>query len=129
MTTFTFDLVTPEKLLLKAEADMVEVPGAEGDFGVLAGHAPIIASLRPGVVTVENNGATRRFYVSGGVAEVLPDRCTLLAEDALDIDATDASALETRIADLTHRAAENMGGNLHLDHQRNILNEILAGKR
>lgn len=75
------DLVTPERLYASVEATLVEVPGSEGDFGVLPGHAPLISSIRPGVVTIHLvGGAKQRFVVIGGMAEVTTERCTILAE-------------------------------------------------
>ncbi len=76
-------LITPEKTLFDGEAVSVGVPGSEGDFGVLDGHAPVIATLKEGTVSVElEGGATKEFAISGGVAEVVPERCTLLVEAA-----------------------------------------------
>jgi F-type H+-transporting ATPase subunit epsilon len=96
-----FDLVSPERLLLSEPVDMVTIPGSEGDFGVLAGHAPVIASLRPGVITV-NGGASgdTRFFVSGGFAEVNALQATVLAEDVLPMAEADAAAIDQRIAGL-----------------------------
>ncbi|MFZ5608157.1 MAG: F0F1 ATP synthase subunit epsilon [Pseudomonadota bacterium] len=83
----TFELVSPERLLKSVEAEMVVVPGAEGDFGVLAGHAPVMSIVRPGVVEIyaAQGGAPERLFVGGGFAEVADDRLTLLAEDAADL--------------------------------------------
>lgn len=78
-----FDLVAPDRLVSSAEVDMVVVPGMDGDFGVLKGHAPLISSLRPGVIEVHDNGAVvDRVFVPGGFAEVNQTRLTILAEDA-----------------------------------------------
>ena len=78
---FTFDLVSPEKLLLSEDVEMVVVPGAEGDFGVLIGHAPLISALRPGVIdTYIGTKVDKRIFVAGGFAEVTGKRCTILAE-------------------------------------------------
>ena len=99
-----FELVAPEKLLIDEPVDMVVVPGVEGDFGVLARHAPLIAAVRPGVINVHNDGAiTERIFVGGGFAEVTGERCTVLADEALPIAEIDRSATETAIADLTER--------------------------
>ena len=91
-----FDLVSPERLLLSEQVDMVTVPGREGDFGVLAGHMPLISSLRPGVIDVQGNGDTK-YFVLGGFAEVTPDKLTVLAEDVLPLAEVDAAALDQRI--------------------------------
>lgn len=94
----SFDLVSPEKLLLSGKADMVTVPGSEGDFGVLAGHAPVISSLRPGTVAIKGGeGGDTRFFVFGGFAEVTPGKLTVLAEDVLPLAEVDAAAIDLRI--------------------------------
>lgn len=79
----TFDLVSPEKLLLSTTADMVTIPGADGDMGVMAGHMSLISTLRPGVITVSGSDDEGRFYVSGGFAEVTAEKVTVLAQEAL----------------------------------------------
>jgi F-type H+-transporting ATPase subunit epsilon len=96
----TFDLVSPERLLLSESAEMVTVPGREGDFGVLAGHAPVISSLRPGVIDVKGGSqGEARFFVLGGFAEVNAQKLTVLAEDVVPMGEIDAAALDRRIAD------------------------------
>jgi len=95
---FSFELVSPEKLLLSDDVEMVVVPGAEGDFGVLVGHAPLISSLRPGVIdTYNGDKVEKRIFVVGGFAEVTGERCTVLAEEAMPVDDIDAFAVEERI--------------------------------
>ena len=97
--TVEFELVSPERLLLSAPVEMVVVPGAEGDFGVLPGHAPMISTLRPGVISIWKGGAVdRRVFVAGGVAEVQPERCTVLAEEALPLEDADQAEADRRIA-------------------------------
>lgn len=92
------ELVSPERLLVSAEADMVVVPGGEGDFGVLAGHAPVISSVRPGVVEVHDEGSeTERIFVTGGFAEVTAEGLTVLAEDAVPVAEMDRKDLEQRL--------------------------------
>lgn len=96
----SFELVSPEKLLLSREVEMVVVPGAEGDFGVLPMHAPLISTVRPGVIVVFEGGKpTDRIFVSGGVAEVTPERCTVLAEEAIPLEQLDRARAETQVAD------------------------------
>jgi F-type H+-transporting ATPase subunit epsilon len=96
-----FELVSPQRLLLSEEVDMVVVPGAEGDFGVLAEHAPVISTVRPGVITVfQGNAVSDRIFVAGGFAEVTPERCTVLAEEAERLDEIDRSAVEGQIREL-----------------------------
>jgi F-type H+-transporting ATPase subunit epsilon len=96
---FTFDLVSPEKLLLSEEVEMVVVPGAEGDFGVLIGHAPLISTLRPGVIgTYTGDKVDKCIFVAGGFAEVTGERCTVLAEEAMPIEDIDTVEAESRIS-------------------------------
>ncbi|MBS0517677.1 MAG: F0F1 ATP synthase subunit epsilon [Proteobacteria bacterium] len=97
MAKFSFRLVMPERELLAIEADMVVVPGSEGDFGVLEGHAPLISTVRPGVLEVyQGNKVERRFVVAGGFAEVTPERCTVLAEEAIPFEEATAEYLAQR---------------------------------
>ena len=93
-----FDLVSPEKLLYSATADMVVVPGSEGDFGVLAGHAPLISIVRTGVIDVKGSedGADLKIFVRGGLAEVTPAGCTVLADEALPLEQVTADDLAQR---------------------------------
>jgi F-type H+-transporting ATPase subunit epsilon len=84
MSKINVELVTPEQLVFSVEADLVVVPGAEGDFGVLANHSPMISTIRPGVVSVQEEGVSKQFFVSGGFAEVTGELCTILAEKAVD---------------------------------------------
>src|SRR2546426_11002088 len=79
MATFHFDLVSPEKVLFSGEVSQVDVPGSEGDFGVLAAHAPLVTTFRPGILVVHSEGEAQRIVVDGGFAEVVPVGLTLLA--------------------------------------------------
>lgn len=103
-----FDLVSPEKLLYSALADMVTVPGTEGDFGVLAGHAPVITSIRTGVIDVRGSedGADLKIFVRGGLAEVTPDGLTVLAEEAMPLEDLNAADLDQRIKNLEEDVAD-----------------------
>jgi F-type H+-transporting ATPase subunit epsilon len=93
-----FDLVSPERLLLSREVDMIIVPGTEGDLGVLPGHAPVISTLRPGVVeVVEESQDKRRIFVAGGFAEITPDRCIILAEEAVALADIERGAAEQEL--------------------------------
>jgi F-type H+-transporting ATPase subunit epsilon len=96
-STFQFELVSPEKLILSKPAAMVTVPGGEGDYGVLPGHAPLITTVKPGVIEVfteENGAATDRLFVSGGFAEVTQTRCTVLATEAMPVANLNRATLE-----------------------------------
>ncbi|WP_084627652.1 ATP synthase F1 subunit epsilon [Elstera litoralis] len=89
----TFELVSPERLVLSKPVDMVVMPGTEGEFGVLVGHAPILATLDPGVVAVHDGGQiVDRIFVAGGFAEVTAERCVVLAEDAVSVKTIDVAA-------------------------------------
>jgi F-type H+-transporting ATPase subunit epsilon len=95
-----FDLVSPERLLLSDAADMVTVPGMEGYMGVMAGHAPIISTLRPGTITVQ--GATEgdvRYFVRGGFTEITTQKITVLAEEAIPLAEVNVATLDQRIRD------------------------------
>ena len=94
-----FELVSPERLLLDMEADRVTVPGTEGYFGVLSGHAPVMSAIRPGLVEVLADGQTSRHYIKGGFAEVTPDGLVILAEQAIDISELDRADLQQRLKD------------------------------
>jgi F-type H+-transporting ATPase subunit epsilon len=98
--TFTFELVSPEKLLISEPVESVVVPGAEGDFQVLANHAPVLSTLRPGLLDVVlPDGKERRIFVRGGFAEVGPDNLTVLAQNAIDSADLNKSALAQEIKD------------------------------
>lgn len=104
----TFSLVSPERELFHGEVDMVVVPGAEGEFGVLSGHAPLLSIVKPGVLRVMDGAATRRIFVNGGFADVTSDGLTVLAEEALDLaDANiNAAALDQDIKDAQEDVAD-----------------------
>lgn len=107
MSKLHFDLVSPERLLISAEVDLVDVPGSEGDFGVLANHAPLMTALRPGVLTIHSQGrAGEKFYVRGGFAEVTARGLTILAEEAMPLAELDRAALEARIRNAEEDVAD-----------------------
>jgi F-type H+-transporting ATPase subunit epsilon len=95
-----FELVSPERLLLSEMVAMVVVPGGEGNFGVLPGHSLLISTVRPGVIDVyedDRNTITDRIFISGGFAEVTPERCTVLADEAVPLRELDATAIEANV--------------------------------
>jgi F-type H+-transporting ATPase subunit epsilon len=100
MATFRFSLVSPEKLLFAGQVDQVDLPGTEGDFGVLADHAPIVAALRPGIVTVNFGTDREKFVVYGGPAEFATAELTVLADLATSIEDVDLTELKTRIEEM-----------------------------
>src|SRR5580704_15617743 len=98
-----FELVSPEKLLVSKPVAMVTVPGGEGDYGVLAGHAPLITSVRPGVIDIyeaNDNTVSERIFVAGGFAEVNGERCTVLAEEAVPVADLNRVELESTLTGL-----------------------------
>jgi len=98
MATFQLELVSPEKLLLSRAVEMAVLPAAEGEMGVLPGHAPMIVALRGGIISVTEGGqVTDRLFVGGGFAEVTPDRCTVLADEATPVAQLSRTDAETRV--------------------------------
>lgn len=124
MATFHFDLVSPARLLLSEEVTQVDVPGVEGDFGVLAGHAPVVATLKPGILTVYGVGATQRFVVFGGFAEVSATGMTVLAEVATSLAEADRMAVADQIKQL-----EASRDKLPNDATRDRMNEKIENFR
>jgi F-type H+-transporting ATPase subunit epsilon len=95
-----FELVSPERLLVSRAVEMVVVPGSEGDFGVLPGHAPLISEVRPGIIAVFEGGQVQeRIFVAGGFAEVTAERCTVLAEQAMPVGDIDRGATDSGLRD------------------------------
>jgi F-type H+-transporting ATPase subunit epsilon len=96
-----FELVTPERLLLSEMVEMVVVPGTEGNFGVLPGHAPLISTIRPGMIQIyEGQTIRRQIFIVSGIAEVTPERCTVLADEAVSLDTLDRGSIETDLRDV-----------------------------
>ena len=125
----SFDLVSPDRLLVSTEADMVVVPGTEGDFGAMVGHQPLISALRPGIVEIhEGSTVSDRFFVRGGFVEVTTERCTVLAEEAIPVSELDRAEIEQRIKiieeDLVDAKTDDARHNA--DHEIRTLNELLA---
>ena len=96
-----FELVSPARLLVSEPVDMVVVPGAEGDFGAMYRHSPLISAVRTGVIRIyEGDQVKRRIFVAGGFAEVTPARCTVLAEEAMPLEDIDRGTVEAELKDL-----------------------------
>src|SRR6516164_10105728 len=110
MATFLMNLVSPEWLLFAEQVNQADLPGLEGDFGVLSGHAPIVAVLRPGLVTAINGGERRRFVVLGGLAEFSSEALTVLADTASAVEEFDVAALKDRIDELQRDLAQQPPG-------------------
>src|SRR3954447_3351522 len=106
MATFHFDLVSPEKIAFSGEVDQVDIPGLEGDFGVLAGHAPLVAAVKPGILTVFSGGTQQKIIVLGGVAEMSDDRLTVLANVATSLEELDRAEFADKITDMEAKLAE-----------------------
>src|SRR5882757_4500292 len=131
MATFHFDLVSPEKLAFAGEVDQVDVPGVEGDFGVLAGHAPVVAAVRPGILTIISGGTPQKIIVLGGLAEVSDNRLTVLADVATSMQDLDRAQFAESIAEMEEKLAEKQGSELdhaieRLDHFKSIQHELNA---
>ena len=121
----TFELVSPERLLFSTDVEMVVVPGDEGDFGVLAGHAPLVSTVRTGVIDVYGSDSiSDRIFVAGGFAEVVAGRCTGLAEEAINLKEAEKSAVEERI-----RRTEQSIQDLNPGEDANALEAELAVAR
>ena len=129
MSTFHFDLVSPEKLAFSGDVDQVDVPGVEGDFGVLAGHAPVVAAIRPGILTVMSGGTQQKIIVLGGLAEMSDKGLTVLADVATSLDELDRAQFADRISDMEAKLKEKDGSELdreieRLDHFKSIQHEL-----
>jgi F-type H+-transporting ATPase subunit epsilon len=131
MATFHFDLVSPEKLAFSGEVDQVDVPGIEGDFGVLAGHAPVVAAVRPGILTVISGGTQQKIIVLGGLAEVSDKGLTVLADVATSLQDLDKAAFADTVSGMEEKLAEKEGSELdraieRLDHYKSIQSQLNA---
>ena len=110
MATFHLDLVSPEKLLFAGDVGQVDLPGSEGDLGVLAGHAPLVTALRPGIIVVHREGGDLRVVVNGGFAEVGPAGLTVLADMAVPVEEFDLAVLTGEIKDIEEELADATDG-------------------
>ena len=131
MATFHFDLVSPEKLAFSGEVDQVDVPGVEGDFGVLAGHAPVVATIRPGILTITAAGKKEKVIVLSGLAEVSDKGLTVLADVATALAELDRAKFAETISEMQEKLSEKEGSELdhaieRLDHFKSIQHELNA---
>lgn len=129
MATFHFDLVSPEKLAYSGEVDQVDIPGVEGDFGVLAGHAPVVAAIRPGILTITANGKHEKIIVLGGIAEVSEKGLTVLADTATSMQELDRATFADKISEMEDGLKEKEGDELdqaieRLDHFKQIQHQM-----
>ena len=113
--TVEFELISPERILKSEPVEMVVIPGAEGDIGVLPGHSLLITTIRPGVIDIHKDGSVvEQIFISGGFAEVTPEHCTVLAEEAMPVSDINQEEAEKRLNDakamLAKAETENQGG-------------------
>ena len=126
MASLHFELVSPEKLVFSGEVDQVDIPGIEGDFGVLAGHAPLVTTLRPGILTVHAASGQQKIVVLGGFAEVSAQGLTVLADTADAVETCDRGMIAERIGALESRIAKTEPGSdldrliTRLDHYKQV---------
>jgi F-type H+-transporting ATPase subunit epsilon len=126
--TFNFELVTPERLVFSGEVSQVVVPGAEGDFAVLVGHAPFISTLRPGILEVTLPQGRQRLLVKKGVAEADPERLTVLAQTAVPLEELDGARLasELRLAEAQAVEAKDDNARMMADTLLDVLKRLQA---
>ncbi|MDX2257407.1 MAG: F0F1 ATP synthase subunit epsilon [Hyphomicrobiaceae bacterium] len=128
--TFKFELVSPERILLSVDAEEVVVPGAEGEFTVLPGHAPVIAQLAPGVLSVKLQQGRKNVFVRSGFADVTPSGLTILAERAFVVEEADARTVEREL-DMAQKALDDAGDDearMHVNRAIEQLRAIQSGK-
>ena len=108
MATISFDLVSPENLVFNDEVGTIIIPGKDGDLGILPGHSKVMSSLRPGRVIAysEDKNLIKSFFVSGGFAEINPEKCIVLAESVVELNSLEKASIEKEIQEL-----ENIEGN------------------
>lgn len=128
--TVEFELVSPQRLLVSEPVEMVVVPGAEGDIGVLPGHSPVICAVRPGTIDIHEGGSVKdRIFVAGGFAEVSPDRCTVLAEEAVPVSAIDKAEADQRLESARQAEAEAEAddeGRAKAESERRVAEALVA---
>src|SRR5690349_24986788 len=124
MATFHFDLVSPEKIAFSGEVEQVDIPGVDGDFGVMAGHSPLVASVRPGIMTVTVGGKHEKIIVLGGLAEISEKGLTVLADTATSIAELDRVAFAKQIEEMEEKLKDEEPGSAldraitRLDHYK-----------
>ena len=132
MATFHFDLVSPEKIAFSGEVEQVDIPGVDGDFGVMAGHSPLVASVRPGIMIVTVGGKHEKIIVLGGLAEISEKGLTVLADTATSLAELDKAAFANQITEMEASLKEEESGNAldraitRLDHFKAIQSYITS---
>ncbi len=130
MATFHFDLVSPEKLVFSGEVEQVDIPGSEGDLGVMAGHAPLVAAIRPGIMTVTVGGKQEKIVVLGGLAEISAKGLTVLADVATSVADIDRAQFARTVAQMEANIAKTAQGSQvdreieRLDHFKSVLQHL-----
>lgn len=117
--TLNFSLVSPERELYSGEVAQVDLPGTEGNLGIMPNHSPLMAALRTGTITVYENGAETLFFIQGGFADVTPSGLTVLAEKAYAMDAVDKAEVEAEIASL-EASLKNLSGDAAFTARQNL---------
>lgn len=131
MATFHFDLVSPEKIAFSGEVEQVDIPGVDGDLGVMAGHAPLVATIRPGIMTVTVGGKHEKIIVLGGLAEISEKGLTVLADTATSLQELDRDAFADKISEMEEGLKQEVGDALdraieRLDHFKVIQQYIVS---
>ena len=120
MAKLSFDLVSPESLIFNDEVGMIIIPGKDGDLGVLPGHSKVMSSLRPGRVLVysEDRNVLKSFFVSGGFAEINPEKCIVLAESVNEMNELDKSSIENEIQNLKSKESDDSKDKLYIAQKK-----------
>ncbi len=130
--TFHFNLVSPEKIAFSGDVEQVDIPGVEGDFGVLAGHSPLVASIRPGIMTVTAHGKREKIIVLGGLAEISEKGLTVLADTATSVAELDRLSFAARIEEMEEKLKDEEPGDeldkaiARIDHFKVIQQQIVS---
>ena len=117
--TLQFSLVSPERELYSGNVDQVDIPGTEGDLGVMPNHSPLMAAIRTGIITVTENGSETKFFVQGGFADVTPSGLTVLAEQAVALAELNKADVEAQIATV-EASLETLSGDAALAARQNL---------
>ncbi|EKS34594.1 F0F1 ATP synthase subunit epsilon [Afipia broomeae] len=130
MATFHFNLVSPERIAFSGEVEQVDIPGVEGDIGVMAGHSPLVTTIRPGVMTITAGGKHEKVIVLGGLAEISDKGLTVLADTATAVAELDLAAFADSIAQMEEDLKEKEGTVLdqaieRLDHFKTIQRQVV----
>jgi F-type H+-transporting ATPase subunit epsilon len=125
--TLTFSLVSPERELFSGQVDQVDIPGTEGDMGIMPNHSPLMAAIRTGAITVYSGGTETKYFVQGGFADATPEGLTVLAEQATPMSDVDKDVIAAQIETVT-ASISGLEGDAALLAQQNLdgLTELAA---